>query len=321
MLRSTTLTNASTSRSNDKVKRSIYFFRPDAGSTNSTRNTLDYQAILERLHSLPFTLSTGRYFDQADGNVLCGWVDDYADSDIGHMRFALIRKNALPQSESGGRLRDLLLSDDEGICETAHICFFPEGIIGIEFNFYGPRPTRLPTYLNRVAAGPHFVMEALVRQDMAEQLERKNAIRRLTLRVRRSAIDEVREADQSLGNALDLAEQASGAACVGLILEPEPYQRSNLREGALEMTRRLLRLPGARTNFTEFEVQAVEDGVPGVETLNLLEDKLIKRVSILRQHERSRVLVTDDAYSKIKEGFVELREDLLSALSANIDGE
>jgi hypothetical protein len=278
--------------------------------------------ILSQLIFPDYSLSCANYHSgpQSDGNVLCGWVDD-PNGQISRMRFALIRKNALPQSESGGELRDLLLEDHEGICETTHVCIFPEGAVGVEFNFFGPRPQRLGNYLRRVVGGPLFTMEALIRQDMAEQLMRKRAIRRMTLRIRRSAIDQVEEANASLGDALRTAEQASGAECVGIILEPDPHQKTVLRNTVLETARRLMRLPGARTNFRQFQVDAVEDGVPGVTTLNLLEDKLIKNVSILRQHERSRVLQTEDAYQKIESAFTELRQDLLSAMSVNIQGE
>lgn len=237
------------------------------------------------------------------------------------MRFALIRRNALPQSEHGGELRNLLLEDDEGLCETIHVCFFKEGVIGIEFNFFGPRPQRLPTYFSRVLGSRHFVMEALIREDIAEQLINKRALRRFTLRVRRSAIEQVAQADESLGQALRAAEQASDAECVGVIFEPEPYGRANLRESLLDATRQLVRLPSLRENFRQFEVAAVEDGSVKADTLNLLEDKLIQQKVILRLHERSRVLNTDDAYAKIQEAFVELREDLLSATSVNVAGE
>ena len=310
-----------------EVRRKIYFFRPDAGTDEHRRLvTINFLEALRRIHGLGFNTSeSGRYLEQPDENVLCGWIDsDLAKkkaSDVLRMRFALIRKNALPQSESGGVLSDILTDENSGICETAHVCFFPEGIVGIDFNFFGPRPTKLATYLSRVGNTTSFAMEALLRQDVAEQLAQKRALRRFTLRVRRSEIAQIETADRGTGRALRAAAEASDAQSVGIILEPEPHQRTNLRDGMLDVARRILALPGSRTNFREFEVKAVDDDSPKVTTMNLLEDKLVSEVTILKQHSRSRVLDPNDAYAKIESTFTALRAELLSAMSANVDGE
>src|SRR4051794_34013928 len=111
-------------RSRIEAKRNVYFFRPDAGADETGRQiAVDFHGLLDTLRRLPFRTAGGRYFVQSDGNILCGWVD-VANGDVARMRFALIRKNALPQSEFEGELKDLLLGDDEGICETTHVCFF-----------------------------------------------------------------------------------------------------------------------------------------------------------------------------------------------------
>ena len=51
--------------------------------------------------------------------------------------------------------------------------FFSDGLLGAEFNFYGPRPSRLGYYLNKVAGLKEFpVFDPLLRSDVAAQLER-----------------------------------------------------------------------------------------------------------------------------------------------------
>lgn len=307
-------------RSRYKVKRNIYFYRPDAGASEHGRREIDFSSLLGKLDALDFSRApNGRYAVQDNGDLLCAWVDQAEN--IGRMRFGLVRKNALPQSELGGKLKDLRLAEDEGICETAHLCFFPESIIGVEFNYFGPRVQRLPQYLSRVVRADKFAMEALLRDDMAEQLGRKMALRRLTLRVRRSYIAQIAEADKSLGDALAAAERVSDAECIGIILEPEPYQRVNLHERLLSAVRNLVSLPEMRSNVRQLEVDAVGDDATGTTTLNLLEDKLIKKTTILRNGQRSRALNSEDAYSKIEEAFSTMRQDLLSASSVSVEGE
>lgn len=312
------LTQPSRRRASDHEQgRSIYFFAVDSGAAeDGSPIPYNYSTALERINDLKFSVGEGgRYLELQDGNYLCCWVDDASAN--ARLRFSLIRRNALPQSESRGALRDLMLGEEEGLCETSHIRMYPDGIVGVEFNFWAARPQRLPNYLMRLGGAPPAVLEALVRQDVAEQLERKRAIKKLIMRVRAAAVPAVEEQDESLGALLRNAAETSLAESVGIIFEPEPRGNAVLRNNVLNGVRRVLRMPGLRENVREFEVTAIDDESGRPDTLNLLQDKLIERKAILRQHERSRVLNADDAYTKIDEAYRELYQDLLSAMRAS----
>jgi len=56
-------------------------------------------------------------------------------------------------------LTDLNVQTFEGLVEPVHVVFFRGGLVGVEFNFYGPRPSRLGYYLQKMAglnAAPGF---------------------------------------------------------------------------------------------------------------------------------------------------------------------
>ncbi len=203
----------------DTAKRSIHFFRIDGGADDSgVPIAVDLRPALQKVDGLPFrdAATGGRYVSSGDADQ-CAWIDEVGEiCEICEIRFANVRRNALPQAEAAGELTDLVLADDAGICEVSHLCIFPDGIVGIEFNFYGPRPSRLAPYLRRAVGDdcPEFKLEALLRQDVAAVLQRKKAVRKLDLNVRRPYIAVIEEADVSLGAALRAAETASQADCV-----------------------------------------------------------------------------------------------------------
>jgi hypothetical protein len=279
---------------------------------------VDLSPALQKLDGLSFQDSAtgGRYVTAGDAD-LCAWMDHVGDTS--KIRFANVRRNALPQAEAGGELTDLVLAEGAGICEVSHLCVFADGIVGAEFNFYGPRPGRLATYLRRVTGDDclEFKLEALLRQDVADLLQRKKSVRKLTLSVRRSYIDVIGQADASLGAALRAAENASHADCVGVYLEPEPYQRRDLDDGMLYLLRRLARRPDLRENARTCKATTVDEG-NRTEEVDLLRDELISQKKILRQHDRTRVLLSDDAYAKIMEAYEELRDDLTAAASVSV---
>jgi hypothetical protein len=308
-------------RGGETARRSIHFFRMDGGaSEGGVPIGVDLAPALQKLDGLSFRDSTtgGRYVTAGDAD-LCAWVDHVGGTS--KIRFANVRRNALPQAEAGGELTDLVLAEGAGICEVSHLCIFAGGIVGAEFNFYGPRPGRLATYLRRVVGDdcPEFTLEALLRQDVADLLQRKRSVRKLSLNVRGSYINVISQADASLGAALRAAERASHADCVGVYLEPEPYQRRDLDDGILQLLRRLARRQDLRENARTCKATVV-DQENRTEEVDLLRDELISQKKILRQHDRTRVLLSDDAYAKIMEAYGELRDDLTVAASVSMAG-
>lgn len=306
-------------RKADMAKRSIYFFRIDGGAgDDGVPITVDLHPPLQKLDGLPFRPAEdgGRYVASGDADQ-CVWVDEVGE--ICMIRFANIRRNALPLAEIGGQLTDLNLADEAGIYEVSHLCIFPDGIVGMEFNFYGPRPSRLAPYLRRAVGEdcPEFSLEALLRQDVADLLSRKKAVRKLDLSVRRPYIAVIEQANGSLGSALRAAETASRADCVGVYLEPEPYQRRNLDGGILDMLRQLVRRSDLRENARTLRATVV-DQEDRTEEIDLLRDELISVKTILRQHGRTRVLLGDDAYAKIMDAHTERLDELSAAASVSV---
>jgi hypothetical protein len=107
---------------------------------------------------------------------------------------------------------------------------------------------------------------------------------------------------------------------VGVYLEPEPYQRRNLDGGILDMLRRLVRRSDLRENARTLKATVV-DQENHTEEIDLLRDELISQKKVLRQHGRTRVLLSDDVYAKIIEAYNQGRDDLTAAASVSVSGE
>jgi hypothetical protein len=308
-----------TSLSAPIAERNIYFYRIDGGADNSgVPRKVNILKALALIKGKPFKTEGGRYVEQDDGSLHCIWVDK--DTLIARLQFGTIRRNALPQAESFGTLKNLVLAEEEGLCEVAHMCIFDDGIVGSEFNFYGPRATRFAPYVTELAsvASGSFRLEPLLRSDVAAKLLSKSGVRKLGLRIRRPYVDVVKEIDGTLGAAFHAAAQGSDAETIGIFWGPEPYKRVNLGDRVFDFVKRLAGREDLRENVDEFRVSLVDENTGKVDEVNLLEDHLIRRKKILRINERSRVLDSNDAYTRIEEAFSELRQDLLSAPSASV---
>lgn len=292
------------------LQRKIHFFRAIVGTTASGRpRPLNLVTLLPRTGRLRFEPS-GVYQDIGEGNVVGVWID--RTQGIGRMRIATIRRTALPMVEDNGSLNPLAIGQTAGLYEAAHVCFFPNNIVGMEFNFYGPRAGRIPAFLVPATGHARFTLEPLLRQDVNEQLDRLRDLRMMSLRIRPSYSATVAEADADLGAAFTAAANVGNPRTVQVILAPEPNGRENLGRRALNTVKQLAGRSDLRQNAEEFQVKGpdIDDRMLPID---LLSDELVVVKRIVRVDRRTRALQDAESYAAIEEAYREIQTELEAA--------
>jgi hypothetical protein len=297
-------------------ERSIHFYRIDTGADDGGRPLpLDVDALLNDLDGRPWQHVTdgGRYVNIQDGDALAAWVDRGGEEPIGdftplRLRFDRLRRNAIPQTELGGKLTSVRLSEHGSLSEVSHLLFLPNSLLGVEFNFFGPRASRLPDYLQRIAGSsePSFAVEQLLRSDVADVLDQQRGLRVFDLQVRPSYAASVADASASLSAALTAARQVGDPTVVGVYLQADPKKRSNtLGRSVLMLARNLARRPDLRDNSSRFKVRSIgPDGQ--MQTLDLLADQLLTTRKVTALGARSRAVNSESAYAAIRSAYEEL---------------
>ena len=294
------------------AERRIYFYRMDAGLDDEGRPLPPpaMDDLLTELDALPHSVNGGRYLPREDG-VLTAWVDS-ARSPY-KLRFGHSRRSALPQMERDGRLSPLPIAAHAGLAESVHAIFFPDGIVGSDFNFYGPRLTMFGRYLAAVLPdAERFELHPLMRRDAVQALDALGQATFVQLRVHPHFVETTRQADESIHAALE-AQQNLG--------DPKWVEIAWRRRGRLQDTvdrlltslRRLARRDDLRDGALKFIVSGVHAETGRIATVDLLRDQLISTKRILRQSERNRALRAESAYMAIDEAHEELRPHLRRA--------
>ena len=171
------------------VTRKIHFYRIRAERDEAGRPMpFDARRRLQPLRDLRF--DDGSAYLDANDQVTCGWVD--GDAGPVQLRVADIRRQYLPALEHRGQLGRLDIAEDSGLAEQVHITFFDNNVVASEFNFYGPRMSRVGFYLSRKLGGPPVTFEALIRGDIVRELDRLQDIRLFQLRVHPAYVEEIR---------------------------------------------------------------------------------------------------------------------------------
>jgi hypothetical protein len=236
-------------------------------------------------------------------------------------RLATIRRTDLPSVEDAGTLRPLGLPAGSGLAEGIHLVFFPQQIIGADFNFYGPRATSFARFHNMktkdVENLPEIEIEPLLRADVAASVRALTDLKVLRLKVRRPFIETVRRADQTLGRAFRAAAEASGAEQVDIVLSPPPHSRKEvLKSDLLPAVRRLVRSAERSRDVRAFEVKG--DSPDGVEYIDVLRSQLLTRKRVVKLNPESRALDSESAYEAIQEAHNELSGEIRDAAAVSL---
>jgi hypothetical protein len=301
-------------RANPTIERKIHFYRVDAGvNAGGQPIVYDPRPALQTIDRLPFTDDgRGRYLIDDDGNAIGVWPEVGAARTA--LRFCQVRRNGLPQVEQAGVVNDLNIADDAGLLEPVHVVFFGENILGADFNFYGPRLSRLGYYLRAKAGGngPLLQFMPLLRQDVAAQLNRLDDIALFDLRIKAAYVETVRQADESLGAAFEANARIldGDAEDIQLILRTERGQRRGAVRRLGQAIRNLVGARDFREHAERFQVRGRMNDTGKIDTIDLLKDQLIATKQILRVGERSRAVQAESAFQAIETAYAELRGSL-----------
>jgi hypothetical protein len=286
------------------VERKIYFYRITTDQFMGQPLPLNPEDIVKHIKKL--AASGRRSWTNPTTNITTGcWVDD--ENAPQRLRLGTVRRSGLPHIEHAGILSPL--PEDE-IIELAHVVFFPDQIVGSEFNPYGPRLPRLGSYLSATTFYLPIHFEPLLREDAAKKLEKLEPIRVLRLKIRPAFARIIAQADQDLGSAFEAAKRAGNAEEIELVLKPRAYSRGWLANRLISTVRTLARREEVHDDVLQFEVKGLNTETGLIDTVDVLSDQLIVKKAIIVQDHDTESLNSKSAYAAIEATYNDLRDQL-----------
>jgi hypothetical protein len=305
-----------------KVARRIYFYRAISSFDKPKQPAFNPNAALEPLANLIDDSVASRCMTEKDGREYCCWVNKTRKGKLKKPQtviFGSIRRSDLPQKIKGVKLLSMRMGADSGLVEKIHIVFFPNNIIGADYNFYGPRMTKFADYLrdkveDHIPKDIHF--DFLLRQDVMVKLQQMKEVRLFNLRVRASYIEQISRANKNLAEAFKIAKDFSKAEDVEIVLRAAPHTTGNLSRKLLKIARSLMHSKGIHHSALNFSVRGLDKETERMVELDLLSDKLISVQYIRPINARSKALDSNSAFKEIKEAHKKLESQLLKAAGA-----
>ena len=201
----------------DTIQRRIYFFRikvmPDPNGNAQTFSPAQACTLIGRLRFLEHTEANSRYLSgDRPAEVVCVWPKTHA----GKVRLSIgtSRRGALPNLEEMGDVSALAAAAEKGVLEQTHVTFFDDGLVGAEFNFYGPRLSKFAAYCSaKCPALPNVQFLPLVNRDVQKKLQDLRDVHLLQLGLYKSDLELLGRASSHLPAALLATSEQYSCPC------------------------------------------------------------------------------------------------------------
>jgi hypothetical protein len=284
-----------------EVARSIYFYKVEMHDGEWRRKD-----VLEDLSNL-----------SGDHRLLALGSDDYAwakvdhipqTSESGRLRFFRDRRANLPGMSDGTEITELPIPDEAGLVEPTHVVLASDGLIAAEYNHFAPRITTQFAALLRIRLGFDLSIGTFVPHDIAEQLDRLEGVQLLEF-----SLVSTPELEEELRNAGPFGDAAVALSRV------DDGKRLNLRlsgdkdseswgEQAVAFAKRLLGLPAREDVAKVLRITGYDPASENVEVVDLLKQKLVRKVEIEKSSPRCKALDVTSAYQLIEGAIREVRK-------------
>ncbi|WP_203289125.1 hypothetical protein ACK1LH_19680 [Metabacillus indicus] len=303
----------------NKIRRKIHFFHFEFLESNPGSNAFIQHSkpmdTIKEISQFQFLgeRADSRFKYHSNGDVTF-LIDAHIDSEVIKGKFAISRRSALPELETGGQLKPLDIPINSGLAEITHFIYFPkQKVIGVEFNFYGPRASSLKNYLlekSNLCSMPfeYIELNPILNQDLDVTLQDVGEVNLFTMEISRNELGVVNELNQDLHSAFEAAAKVSeDAESVEVILRKKKYSRGGFRFPlSKNKLKEFLSIGDNRQAINRLKINAESRSEENNKTFDLLEDKMITSKKVTSIGGRSRSVDSNSMFDKIEEAFTEL---------------
>ena len=308
------------------VTRRIEFHRVNIGLSDDHTALFPFNPIppLERVADLISTQEWYQSTGTGDGEAICMLPETTL-----HMypaaRLCRVRRLGLPQLEQLGRITELDIAEDQGLLESIHVVFFPDNIVGVEYNHHGPRINRLLPYLKAkgglVTKGGS--VKPVVRNDIINRLESYEGLRMVEVRVDPPAhriVEALISGASGIDDELeDLGNLDPAAPKMRIALSVTKEGERGLRARAMSTLRAVLHSDTVRPFVRTLKCRGRRQGATALDdTLNLLTAYITVEKPIALSSRRGRALRTNAAFSAIMAAYEEVKSEIARSPSLGV---
>lgn len=282
-----------------EIERDIYFYKVEIEEPDEWKRA----RVLRNLQQLT---GNNQVLDLGNENYAWAKVDRVPRGrGSGRLRFFRDRRSNLPGYAVNYNVNELPIPEGAGLVEPTHVVFAGDGLIAAEYNHFAPRITTHLAKLLREKLALDLRIGTYIQGDILDQLDRLTYIQ-----VAEFSILPTPELEEHIRNQGTIGEAA--AALARADGGRRAYMRLSGHKNNAAWTEQIRTFAKHLLNIDHHETKVLRvhglDPVSGnVEPVDLLKQKLVRRVEIEKPSARSKALDQSAAYSHIEEAISAVR--------------
>lgn len=296
-----------------EVRRKINFFRADPSIDEATGQIKAFEPapIINRLRSLS---EIEKQLERTDGNLTFCRIFD--GSRYPRLRLGTVRMAEIPEGFDRRDSSDFTfdMAEEQGISENSHMVFFPNNILGLEYNYRGPGIGRLEEYLRKKApiSETRVSFNPLLNKDFEEQLERLEDVREVRVRVSNRQVEgansqEINPEEDDPYKVLENMKDFGEAGEYEIAWKSRSRSRESIDRRFFSVARSYLRRYDTEDNSAMLVIRG-HDEEGHLQRINVLNERIVFEETAFKLRPGDRAVISDSAFQAIERAYRDNRE-------------
>jgi hypothetical protein len=306
-----------------EVRRKIYFYRIDAGINEATQqiNAFEPSLVVGRIGSLS---DIEKQLERTDGDLTFCRIfngDRYPRVQLSTVRMAEIPQG-FDRRDSSSFIFDI--AEEQGISENSHMIFFPNNILGLEYNHRGPGTGRLEEYFRKKVSIPESKVSftPLMDKDFEEKLQQLSDVRELRIRVSHREVAEAnsQRIDPEEDNPYEVMESMKNFGEAGeyeLAWRSRTRSRENIAKRFFAVARNYLQRYDTEDKGAMLVLRG-HDEEGHMQRINVLNERLMYNETTFKLRATDRSVIPDSAFQAIEKAYRDNKNEIERAAALYI---
>ncbi|HOV14041.1 MAG TPA: hypothetical protein PK771_07135, partial [Spirochaetota bacterium] len=300
------------------IERKIFFYTIEIKKDDEI---IEPNIIFEHIKKLKFEHvekdeSESNYLTKND-TFLCMYCES-SDFPISG-RLGKKRVQDLPSIEEKGKKIPLLLEKEQGLIEETHFMIFKENIdgvdkyiIGVENNFYGPRPMTISKYLKDKSKKltTSVLQTPLMKKDITEIVNRLDEISNFTIAFHKDLSYKLSQLNQNFSKAMNDLKNEIDYEFIEVSFKAKRKSSFMLgfKNKLAEWTKTNL------SGIKKLKISGINSETEEYEKEDLLNQFIYSNKKVIKSDDKHRSVQSSSMYYAIKEAYEEEKEIILGIL-------
>lgn len=289
-----------------EINKKIHFYRLFMKKDGLIVNP---STVFSVINQIPFD-NDERYYDLENGNKWAMYIDS-TENPIS-ARMGTRRENELPAVECAGSMTLLNIPPNSGLYEPTHFTLFPDHVIGVEYNHYGPRISSLKWYIPRKVPDiiDEVILLPLMRKDVLDSINDIGEIKSFEFAAQRNMGQLIQELDANLSSAFNALKDTSDSEMIEVVMKSARYSKNKMDLPLMSKLGKWLGKPEVIESVDKLKLRARDINLDEYKNFDLLQEYIMGEKQVITIDETHRTVNSNAMYAAIFQAYRDCKPEI-----------